>query len=464
MATLSINELNEGPSGPFTNITEYLAKTPNEVLSLFVIVGLCNSKVTVKHDLAELTELRQKLVASGASAKKYLPLFKIGMDLCRGSYSIVSSRLAKLNPDTHETTFLLIKEKSFFVGKKDFSAHEKLVKYSYRKLLDKKKDGHSDDLANPLKEKKLISWIIQILEAALAANGPLCTELFTLVTKLVPDRYRPTLIYPFAAIHYWQEQDFINLSNVYRFDDSISKKADYPHLRSRFKTLMIFKWYVLRLAAIRQGNPGLYQCSERGPIYAMGDSHCLGFTGLNSGSLDQGGAVRSKLIMGLKIYHLKNSDHEKRQLLEAALKEFSQSKVILTIGEIDFRPDGGIMKYITKNNLRLTWREEVEKLFTIYVDFIESIRYFVEPVLVTVPAPMKDSDIMMSTPVGDQEILSNAIAYFNNLLENYTYSKNLKVLPCYQATLGTTGFSNSSHHFDSNHLHPTLYNELLQTI
>tara|TARA_Y100000589_G_scaffold69497_1_gene61473 strand:+ start:2219 stop:4030 length:1812 start_codon:yes stop_codon:yes gene_type:complete len=187
-------------------------------------------------------------------------------------------------------------------------------------------------------------------------------------------------------------------------------------------------------------------------VFHVGESHCLSYAHqkLIFGTIDF--IIRPMITFGAKAFHF--SPKKSNAFSEITKKNLSSipkcSKVIISFGEIDCRPDEGIITAALKLN-----RPEIEIIrptIQNYLDwfFEQNIHNNHELYFFNVPAPVFDT-----TQPHDLNLkVAKVVALFNNSLTHALKERNFKLIDTYKSTVTIEGFSNKKFHFDQYHLGP----------
>lgn len=130
--------------------------------------------------------------------------------------------------------------------------------------------------------------------------------------------------------------------------------------------------YISELINFRKESPGYY-LEQDNSLYFVGDSHCLSAAGLNIRWKDGIAHGQARLIMGCKAWHLSMSDENGyKNQFEMVLKSIPEkSTVVITVGEIDCRPNEGIFPLCNGNCEDML--KIVRKTLDGFVSFVETI-------------------------------------------------------------------------------------------
>ena len=189
-------------------------------------------------------------------------------------------------------------------------------------------------------------------------------------------------------------------------------------------------------------------------MYIIGESHSLPPNGEIVNYQGQLMKCKSMWMEGCKQWHLGNTKKNIfKSQFEIILRELPRkSKILLLIGEIDCRPDEGIILAAKKTSLKSLSEiaNETTKSYISYVN-IEARKYDHQLVIGGVPATR--ININELTPlVADQ--LVTIIREFNEHLKKWTINANLAFLDLYKLTNKGDGTANGQWHLDYFHLIP----------
>jgi tetratricopeptide (TPR) repeat protein len=189
-------------------------------------------------------------------------------------------------------------------------------------------------------------------------------------------------------------------------------------------------------------------------LHVIGESHSLGCHNLLVKSSGSDVLCRAKLIKGCKQWHLGNSTRNqyKNQFESAFYSIPKLSEVLLVIGEIDCRLDGGILKHKRKfpeKEIEEIILTTVENFLTYVAKTNSGCRHNI--IIQGVPCP--NINIGKCT---EEELtqLIEVIKRFNYELEYESKEKGFEFIDVYRLTDRGDGFSSGKWHIDSIHLSP----------
>jgi tetratricopeptide (TPR) repeat protein len=187
-------------------------------------------------------------------------------------------------------------------------------------------------------------------------------------------------------------------------------------------------------------------------LYVIGESHALVSHGLLVQTSVGNFLCKSHLVIGCQQWHLGNPHPNKYKVkFERIIHSLPKaSNILLTIGEIDCRLDGGIIKhnnkYPEKNRINLIMAT-VEN----YLNYILKINSSYKHNITIQGVPCPNINI---TDVSKEKVkeLIDLIRAFNLILKNKTAELGFSFLDVYKITDRGDGFSNMIWHSDHYHL------------
>ena len=190
-------------------------------------------------------------------------------------------------------------------------------------------------------------------------------------------------------------------------------------------------------------------------VYHLGESHCLSFANKNIKINNEDFVVKPLITIGLKAWHLSEKKHNKQRcfFVSQLRKIPDNSKVFISIGEIDTRIDEGIINYYqkSKKDLQIIIKDTVHG----YIDFIEN--YFknknVEKFYFTIVAPYIQKDNSSYNPELSK-LRIEVIKKFNEILISYIDQFNSHYINTYNFTSDQYGENNKKFMIDPYHLSP----------
>ena len=190
--------------------------------------------------------------------------------------------------------------------------------------------------------------------------------------------------------------------------------------------------------------------SSENKVYHLGESHSLCYAHRNVTIAGLNYNIAPRITFGAKAFHLSQPKYNGfKAITKAHFASLPKgSKVFLSYGEIDCRPNEGFISAAKKHDKPL--EEIIDQTTKGYVKWFSDLNadkkhklYFFN-----VPAPVynnKHSADLNST-------VARAVALFNNALKKYLKQHGFDMLDVFKFTAGKGGFSNGLFHVDTIHL------------
>jgi len=190
-------------------------------------------------------------------------------------------------------------------------------------------------------------------------------------------------------------------------------------------------------------------------LYVIGESHSLSAHGIIVRYRGRQMRCAAQWIRGCKQWHLGNDKanrykHKFHLVMEQIPR---QSAVLLTIGEIDCRPDEGIMRAWKKSPDK-PLDEFIRATVAGYVEYVTKIGARYEHLLIIggVPATNVQSNALTTE---DAKRFVALIRSFNATLKESAAAAGLDFLDIYALTDRGDGFATEQWHIDNYHLSPS---------
>ena len=188
-------------------------------------------------------------------------------------------------------------------------------------------------------------------------------------------------------------------------------------------------------------------------IYHIGESHSLTFRNCIINNNDRSHVIEPKIIFGLKAWHLsQKNDNRFKSIFKEKIKLIpNNSKVLISIGEIDCRENEGIIHRHLKTG------ENIETIINNTITgYIELIQKYIadknlEPYFLSVPAPIINENSKY------EKLRISVVNIFNNCLKYNIQKFNGNYLDTYSLTSNKEGKSNNKFMIDEIHLHPKIF-------
>jgi tetratricopeptide (TPR) repeat protein len=252
------------------------------------------------------------------------------------------------------------------------------------------------------------------------------------------------------AIFKFLEGDFTQSKKYLLAASKIREKVS-----SQFTTYQVFHRFLL---AILKWHEGQYFDSStlisNKTLYVIGESHSLVSHQLPAQHSGRHFIGKALLIEGCKQWHLGNTNNNQyktkfERIIHALPKA---SNILLAIGEIDCRIDGGLIKHKNKYP-----EKDINELIATTVE--NYLNYVVE-----INEPRENNIIIQGVPcpnINTAKLSTKAVAehidvikMFNYVLKNKSKEKGFGFLDLHQHTDRGDGFSNAIWHIDAYHISP----------
>jgi tetratricopeptide (TPR) repeat protein len=185
-------------------------------------------------------------------------------------------------------------------------------------------------------------------------------------------------------------------------------------------------------------------------IYHLGESHSLSYAHRNITIGGSNFRIAPRITFGAKAFHFARSKHDSfKAITKAHLVSLPKnSKVFLSFGEIDCRPNEGFIAAAKKLDKSL--EELIDQTTEGYVKwFLEQNAgqkhrmYFVG-----VPAPVYNKKLTADL----NSDVARTVVLFNTALKKYSLQHGFEMVDVFKFTAGSKRFSNGLFHVDGYHL------------
>jgi tetratricopeptide (TPR) repeat protein len=185
-------------------------------------------------------------------------------------------------------------------------------------------------------------------------------------------------------------------------------------------------------------------------VYHLGESHSLSYAHRGITINGSNFKIVPRITFGAKAFHLSRTEHNSFKAITMAhfVSLPNKSKVFLSYGEIDCRPNEGFITAARKLDKPL--EELIDQTTKGYVQWISAQNtgrnhriYFIN-----VPAPVYDKQYSSELNL---EVV-RTVALFNTALRRYSLLHGFDIVDVFKFTVGSNGFSNSHYHVDNVHL------------
>jgi tetratricopeptide (TPR) repeat protein len=187
-------------------------------------------------------------------------------------------------------------------------------------------------------------------------------------------------------------------------------------------------------------------------IYHLGESHCLSYAHKGIIIHDAQYTFIPRITFGAKAFHFSN---EKDNVFKSITKSHfdslpNGSKVFISYGEIDCRPNEGLITAAKKLDQPIG--ALISDTVKSYVDWfaLQNVKKNHTVYFFNAPAPIFKKNI--ESQVNFQ--VAETVKKFNVALAKYAALHNFNLIDVYGFTCGDNGFSNEKYHIDGYHLGP----------
>ena len=233
----------------------------------------------------------------------------------------------------------------------------------------------------------------------------------------------------------------------------------------QIRNTQVFFLYAGKLCAFRRDNPSFYYAASAekpaATLVALGESHSLSLANVVTQWQGQDCKALSAFVMGVKMHHLADSaPHYQGECVRLHVEAIKRKPVhlLMTIGEIDCRPDEGIWPLHHKKAIALD--KVIHRTVEGYIEALRSMLAEHQLLSITIqgiPAPgyaLKDDK-----DPGDIPGFLAMIREVNNCLRTKALEAGFHFLDVYAATVDDNGRGNGRWHLDGYHLSPAFYQQ-----
>lgn len=278
-----------------------------------------------------------------------------------------------------------------------------------------------------------------------------------------------SIIDSFEVIDHWLSWDPERLSKIFT---SAIGRAQFELESKESKNAQAHMKLIGRLFIHRLNNPNLYIHANQDGIslassemIVIGDSHSLELANMILRWRNKNIRFISRPIRGIKMFHIGLGGYENyRDYFESRLLSVdSSSEILLSIGEIDCRPNEGIYlqyKLNPKNDLNAILNLTVRK----YLDYIEGVlmerRIELNKVyLLGLPFPAYNLKPFLKAKVEQKQFL-RFIVDANDCIKKLSISRGFKYVDILKSSKFNA--SNSDLRVDDFHLAPMFYKKFFE--
>lgn len=233
--------------------------------------------------------------------------------------------------------------------------------------------------------------------------------------------------------------------------------------QNAFKSVKVYSYfpYVKSLiqSKINENRSDDESSKDHRKIYVVGESHSLTANELKIEFEDKTYNSASKWIIGCKQWHLANDKFNQYKFaFESTINQIPQgSLILLTIGEIDCRPDEGVLKAL-KKTVGQSIERHVRDLVHSYVEYVLDVVKTKKQRIILGGVPATNIPLEKLHPEIAKKLLK-VIIEMNLAIKNEAILNGLGFLDVYTLTDRGDGISTGQWHIDDVHLKPNAINE-----
>ena len=190
--------------------------------------------------------------------------------------------------------------------------------------------------------------------------------------------------------------------------------------------------------------------AAKNKIYHLGESHCLSYA---HRVITMGGSnfkITPRITFGAKAFHFSRTKYDRFKAITKAhfVSLPKNSKVFLSYGEIDCRPNEGFVTASRKLDKPL--EELIDQTASGYVQWFldQNTDQRHRIYFINVPAPVYQEKLSADL---NSETAKNVVL-FNAALKKYSLQHGFDTVDVFKFTAGKEGFSNGRYHIDNRHL------------
>ena len=185
-------------------------------------------------------------------------------------------------------------------------------------------------------------------------------------------------------------------------------------------------------------------------VYHLGESHCLSYAHHYIKMEGSNFRVVPRIIFGAKAFHFSRIQEDRYKAIAKAhfVSLPKSSKVLISFGEIDCRPNEGFITAARKLDKPL--EDIIADTVKGYVQWFlgQNAGHSHRLYFINVPAPFYDKE--HSADLNSEVV--RIVGLFNAALKKYLLQYSIDLIDVFQFTVGKDGFSNGLFHVDSSHL------------
>lgn len=230
-----------------------------------------------------------------------------------------------------------------------------------------------------------------------------------------------------------------------------------PETAPRRNQFVLFQRALTALLNYGAANGQAYEAQAESVLVAIGDHHCLAPCHLAipfQGAIHR---VRSATVLGMKAEHLiQPTDNPQRSAFLAALDMLpSDTKILLSLGELDCRHNGGLLTHL-KGNPGVDLDGFLSEFVGSYLGTALELAQARGLELNILAGPTPNVRVK-NLPLADRELFLEVSDGFNRHLKTAAAEKGLPLIDLYAATRDADGQPVKELFMDGHHCFPTAY-------
>ena len=252
----------------------------------------------------------------------------------------------------------------------------------------------------------------------------------------------------YSAIRAFQEADFTSVqTKINAFKASSDELLNTLNPKNKI-FCTAFSNFLINLLKEKKAKAFVSQAEKK--LYHIGDSHCLTYAHQNIETEGEYLKIVPQITFGAKAFHFsQNKNNKFKQITKINLLSLPQnSKVFISFGEIDCRPNEGFITATEK--LSETLEGLIDKTVARYVQWF--VKQNEKPnhrlYFFNIPAPVYNKEC--GADVNFE--VARTVDLFNTKLQKCLIKHSLDLVDLFCFTVGNNGFSNELFHLDRHHL------------
>ncbi len=265
----------------------------------------------------------------------------------------------------------------------------------------------------------------------------------------------------YQLIYDWCKGDLQDAYDIYsKYHDFQRMTECRPGEHSSDRNSQVFFRYLLRLFSYMQDNKAMYnEKNLPSKLHAIGESHSLSVARACIKWKGKLSCVETHFVMGVNMWSLANSEENYyKKIMKIKFSRLSKGDhILMCVGEIDCRPNGGIWRYAGKN-ININLNEIIQETVDGYLNWLNEALNAIEPGSVTIQGiPAPNYNLVGNHDPGDRNEFTAMIRQINIYLKKKALEMDWSFLDVYSATVNEMGLSNKKWHIDGYHLIPGFY-------